>query len=145
MTEFVEAKDVDGQLYVSATGLIDALERARESGREIERAKWMCMLTPHERRMVRVRERCAEAGVAVEEVMSPTQRRRMQACWVRQDLYLEFSEEGMTSSDIGRFFNRDHTTVIHGIKVAKERRDARGSGKEVQQADSAVCAADTDD
>jgi len=52
----IEARDIDGHLYVSAARLSEALERAREAGMEIERAKWMCMLTPAERKRVLKRE-----------------------------------------------------------------------------------------
>ena len=60
MSGLIEARDVDGELYVSATGLANALERARKQGMEIERAKWLCMLTPSERKRVLAREERAE-------------------------------------------------------------------------------------
>jgi chromosomal replication initiation ATPase DnaA len=66
-------------------------------------------------------------------------------------LFLEFREEGMSLPEIGRFFKRDHTTVCHGIKVARERRNGLGNTGELRQAvkaaeaASAIRAADPDD
>jgi hypothetical protein len=48
MNDMVEAMDVGGELYVSAHNLADALERAREAGREIERARWANAAQPME-------------------------------------------------------------------------------------------------
>ena len=42
-------------------------------------------------------------------------------CHARQDAWLEIYHEGYSMPRIGRFFNRDHTTVLHGIKAAKAR------------------------
>lgn len=123
MPEIIEARDVDGKLYVSAHDLTAALERAREQGKEIERAKWMCMLTPYERRLVRVREACAEAGVRFEDLMDGRNRKDEKVVGLRHRLFYEFREEGMSLPEIGRFFKRDHTTVLHGIQKERERRD----------------------
>lgn len=124
MSELVEARDVDGQLYVSAVGLTKALDKAREQGKEIERAKWMGMLTPLERRMMRVREACVEGGVDIHELMTG-RGRDPKVVKVRQRLFHEFREEGMSLPDIGRFFKRDHTTVLYGIHKERERREAQ--------------------
>lgn len=134
MPDFVEARDVDGELYVSAKNLVEAIDRAREAGKETERAKWMCMLTPRERRMVRLREACAESGYTVEQVMGKSGQKDLKLTYLRQDIWLEFREEGMSLAEIGRFFKRDHTTVLYGINRAKERKDARDNGKEIRQA-----------
>jgi chromosomal replication initiation ATPase DnaA len=130
----VEARDIDGELYISATNLVEAIERARESGKEMERAKWMCMLTPHERRMVRVRELCADAGYTVDQLMGKSSPKDVKLTHLRQDIWLEFREGGMSLADLGRFFKRDHTTIHYGISMAKERRNARNTGEEIRQA-----------
>lgn len=39
----------------------------------------------------------------------------------RQGMWLALSQRGMSSCEIGRRFNRDHSTVLHGLKSAKER------------------------
>lgn len=122
MSELFDARDVDGQLYVSALGLTQALEKAREQGKEIERAKWMSMLTPYERRIVRVREACVEGGVDIHELMTG-RGRDPKVVRVRQRLFHEFREEGMSLPEIGRFFKRDHTTVLYGIHKERERRE----------------------
>ena len=123
MTDTFEARDLDGQLYVSALCLTQALDKAREQGKEIERAKWMCMLTPYERRLVRVREACAEAGVAYDDLMEGRNHKDEKVVQLRNRLFYEFREEGMSLPDIGRFFKRDHSTVRHGIQKERERRD----------------------
>lgn len=44
----------------------------------------------------------------------------------RQAVMLAMHETGRyTLPEIGRALHRDHTTVMHGIKRARERRDAR--------------------
>jgi hypothetical protein len=139
MSELVEARDVDGHLYVSALGLTQALEKAREQGKEIERAKWLCMLTPYERRMVRVREACIEADISFDDLMGTT--RTAKVCRVRHRLFYEFNSEGMSLPEIGRFFNRDHTTVLHGVNAEKERRNGLGNTGEFRQAIEAAEAA----
>jgi chromosomal replication initiation ATPase DnaA len=40
----------------------------------------------------------------------------------RQDCMATLAENGLCISEIGRIFNRDHTTVSHGIKAHKARR-----------------------
>lgn len=151
MSDLVEARDFNGELYVSAGNLVAALDRAREIGADHERVRLLSMMTPHERRVLRVREACADAGLTFEELMTPTSNRYAKTCVLRQDLFLEFREEGMSLPEIGRFFKRDHTTVCHGIKVARERRNGLGNTGELRQAvkaaeaASAIRAADPDD
>lgn len=132
MSELVEARDFNGELYISATNLVEALQRARESGAEHERIRLSSMMTPYERKILRVREVCAECGVSFNDVMS--RNKLPNVAHARQRLFLEFREMGMSLSDIGRFFGRDHTTVIHGINAEKERRDARNREQEIRQA-----------
>lgn len=48
MSDLVEARDVDGELYVSAHNLAKALEKAREMGRELEAARWANAAEPME-------------------------------------------------------------------------------------------------
>ena len=120
MSNLVEARDIDGQLYVSAHNLIKAVERARESGAEHERLRLLSMMTPNERRKLLVAQACAEAGVSLEDVMGSC--RLSKVCRVRQKMFSIFRDEGMTLPEIGRFFGRDHTTVLYGIKVERERQ-----------------------
>jgi hypothetical protein len=69
MSELVEARDIDGQLYISAHNLTQAIERARKSGAEHERVRLLSMMTPAERRGLRVIEVCVDAGVSPKDVM----------------------------------------------------------------------------
>lgn len=42
----------------------------------------------------------------------------------RQEAYLRLRELGWTLPRIGRRMKRDHTTIMHGIQRAKQRREA---------------------
>lgn len=149
MSELAEARDFNGELYVSANNLVAALERARKNGAEHERVRLTSMLTPHERKLLRVREVCAEAEVSYEAVMGRNNFAHVSR--VRQRLFLEFREMGMSLPEIGRFFDRDHTTVLHGINAEKERRNGLGNtgefreAVEVAEAAGAICETDSDD
>lgn len=149
MSELVEARDFNGELYVSANNLVAALERARKNGAEHERIRLASMMTPHERKLLRVREVCAEAEVSYEAVMGRNNFAHVSR--VRQRLFLEFREMGMSLPEIGRFFDRDHTTVLHGINAEKERHNGMGNTGEFRQAieaaeaASAIREADSDD
>ena len=149
MSELVEARDIDGQLYISAHNLTQAIERARRSGAEHERVRLLSMMTPAERRGLRVIEVCVDAGVSPKDVMGTG--RLAKVCRVRQRLFYDFRAEGMSLPEIGRFFGRDHTTVLHGVNAEKERRNGMGNTGEFRQAieaaeeSSAVCKADSDD
>ena len=42
----------------------------------------------------------------------------------RQEAMLRMIEAGYSTPQIGRFFSKDHTTVIHAARVARARREA---------------------
>lgn len=132
MSDLVEARDIDGQLYVSAHNLIHAIERARDNGAEHERVRLLSLMTPNERRKLRVAEICAEAGISLEDVMGTS--RLSKVCRVRQRLFYLFREDGMSLPEIGRFFGKDHTTVLHGINMEKERRNGLGNKDKLSSA-----------
>lgn len=52
-----------------------------------------------------------------------TRRRFQNLVQARQDAMLLARECGNSLSHIGRVMNFDHTTILHGIKAAKARRD----------------------
>lgn len=62
------------------------------------------------------------AGFAVQHFKGPSRHREL--AWPRQDFMLAAHREGYSMPEIGRFLNRDHTTVLHGIRQA-EAREAR--------------------
>ena len=68
-----------------------------------------------------IAEMSFERGVPVCDVLSKT-RGTQSTAHLRQDIMLRLYEHGYTSVDIGRFINRDHTTVLHGIQQARVRR-----------------------
>jgi chromosomal replication initiation ATPase DnaA len=67
----------------------------------------------------RVDTACETAGITLEYVRSPSRvgdlvRRRQHVMWL-------LHTGGMSSPEIGRRLDRDHTTVLHGIKKHEER------------------------
>jgi len=72
------------------------------------------------RAMATIADMIAESyGVSVEAMKG--QSRRKGIVVARQHAMWSMSEFGYSRSEIGRFFNRDHTTALHGIR-AHERR-----------------------
>lgn len=62
----------------------------------------------------------ARTGVTMAEMMGV--RRHKFIARARQIAYYEAHKRGMSASDIARAMLRDHTTVIHGIRVEAQRR-----------------------
>lgn len=75
-------------------------------------------MTPRERTLEAVREVGARYGIALDVLLSD--RRDRPTAWARFHCYAHLYERGMTASEIGRIFNRDHSTILHGIKRAEE-------------------------
>jgi len=74
----------------------------------------------YKRRMADIVAAVALANdVTVAELKSDDRTR--QISWPRQDAMLAMSEDGFSLKQIGLFFKRDHTTVLHGIRAAKAR------------------------
>ena len=63
---------------------------------------------------------CGVGDVTVEELKGPSRFRKV--CVVRQEFMYQARKQGETASGIARFLNRDHTTILHGIKAAEKRR-----------------------
>ncbi len=57
-------------------------------------------------------------GVTLDEMRDPT--RTQMKVRARQLLMFKAMNEGVTSSVIGEFINRDHTTVLHGVNKIKQ-------------------------
>ena len=73
------------------------------------------LLTPHERRVAWLKQLCDDCGVCYGDVMGRSRFKRVSN--VRALAYHKFIEDGMSLSAVGRFFDRDHTTVM---KVARK-------------------------
>lgn len=58
-------------------------------------------------------------GITLSQMVGPS--RDARAAHARQDAMLAAYEAGYSMSSIGRAFNRHHTTVLHGIRRARER------------------------
>lgn len=60
------------------------------------------------------------SGFTVEDLCSPKRTRAI--AHVRQDCMLAIRRStSLGLSQIGQFFNRDHTTVMHGIRASEKR------------------------
>lgn len=72
----------------------------------------------------------AEFGVSRAQLMAPTRSSRRVA-WARQvAMWLFWQEEGCCSySRVGEVFNRDRTTVRHGVKTALNRLSDQDADK----------------
>ena len=68
------------------------------------------LLTPHERRVAWLKQLCEDSGVCYRDVMGRSRFKRISN--VRSVAYLKFRQDGLTLSQIGDFFGRDHTTVV---------------------------------
>jgi chromosomal replication initiation ATPase DnaA len=68
------------------------------------------LLTPHERRVAWLKQLCDDCGVCYDDVMGRSRLKRISD--VRALAYLKFRQDGLTLPTIGRFFGRDHTTVM---------------------------------
>lgn len=62
---------------------------------------------------------CAEHGLTLRFLIGSSRQRRV--AWPRQDAFRMCYEAGHTMEEIGRFFDRDHTTVLYGIRCARKR------------------------
>jgi chromosomal replication initiation ATPase DnaA len=72
------------------------------------------MLTPRERRTMKIREICERRGVALKDVMGRS--RFKNVCLARKEAYVMLRGEGMLYPAIAKIFGRDHTTVIDGVR-----------------------------
>ena len=61
-----------------------------------------------------------ENGVTLAGLLSPKRDRRL--AHPRQDAYRILNKEmGLSLSHIGTIFDRDHTTIMHGVKASEAR------------------------
>ena len=74
------------------------------------------LLTPHERRVAWLKQLCEEYDVCYKDVMGRSRLKHISDVSARA--YIKFRQDGMTLPVIGRFFGRDHTTVM---KVTNNR------------------------
>lgn len=67
---------------------------------------------------------CTERCVPIAELMSDA--RRAQVAHARQEVMRLAVDAGFSTTQVGRFLGRDHSTVVHGIKAARARLAGRG-------------------
>lgn len=80
---------------------------------------WIRTRTPRERRMAIIAEVAECHGLAVDDMTGTARTRDIVAArW--EAMARIRTEFGDTLPMIGRLFNRDHTTVVHGLKRYEE-------------------------
>jgi len=65
----------------------------------------------------------AERAVGLPKGATYTRSRAREIAWARQAGMLLAHENGNSYSHIARMLNMDHTTIMHGVKAARERRE----------------------
>lgn len=85
------------------------------------------MLTPLQRRIDWLHRLCEERGVSFDDVMGRS--RLARDCMVRSEAYIKFRNDGWSLPAIGRFFNRDHTTVLSGINYFMRKKNGQHKQK----------------
>jgi len=74
----------------------------------------------------RITEYCERTGIPRDVLMGRTRRRAV--AWARQELMLDLHIlDGLSFAKIGRKLNRDHTTVMHGVRAAASRQERKRS------------------
>jgi len=81
---------------------------------------------------VTMKEICQEIsdlyGVSVDELLGP--KRTKSISNARQHaMYLMAEQRHLSLPRIGSFFNRDHTTILHGVRAHKARMEAATSAE----------------
>lgn len=78
-------------------------------------------LEPESRSMMRiVADIARDNGLTLSEIRSDARFKAI--CWPRQAAYAMLLDAGFSSAGVGRFFGRDHTTVLDGAAKARARR-----------------------
>jgi chromosomal replication initiation ATPase DnaA len=86
------------------------------------------MLTPRERRRMKIEQICDRRRVTVEELMGRSRFKRV--CAARKEAYVMLRQERLSFPTIGRMFGRDHTTVVDGVQ--RYERDQHERKKETK-------------
>lgn len=77
--------------------------------------------TPRAKLLARVREIAADYGVELMDVLGRDRTRRISQA--RQHAMRELRDMGLTMPQIGTILHRDHTTILHGIRMAQRRME----------------------
>lgn len=73
---------------------------------------------------------CRKHGITVAEILSPRRDKRLNL--VRQEIWYRLTRETtMSLPQIGRRFNRDHTSILHGVRKHAQLLRDRGNSQGV--------------
>ena len=78
-------------------------------------------MTPAQQTRLIIAEVAERHGITVEQIMGDSRKRHIS--WPRQEAMYELGRRSkwMSLTAIARFFGRDHTTILHGIRKHCER------------------------
>ena len=80
----------------------------------------MYVRTPRERTLSVIRTIAVRHGCTAQEILGPCKLRHLvEARW---ECIALFRKRGMSTSEIGRLMNRDHTTIIHALQKMSMRK-----------------------
>lgn len=74
----------------------------------------MIVRTPYERAMDEIGLIALRHGITRDDILSRKKSRHIVEA--RNHCFWHFRQSGKSYPQIGRFFNRDHTTVLHGVR-----------------------------
>ena len=77
-------------------------------------------VTPRQFTMALIEMIAREHGVTMAELMGVS--RRQKYCIARREIWRVLRDQGISLPRIGRMFNRDHTTILHGLRRIETTR-----------------------
>lgn len=77
-------------------------------------------MTPRERTLNLIATVCEQFDVCPQDVLGRT--RFAHIVRARFQCYADLYAMGLTASEIGRVFKRDHSTILHGLKRAENQQ-----------------------
>lgn len=81
------------------------------------------LATPNEARVDAIVRAVSEA-TGISRIAIYSQSRRREIAHARQIVMHEAHKQGLSVNQIARALNRDHTTILHGIRAEETRRAA---------------------
>jgi chromosomal replication initiation ATPase DnaA len=74
-------------------------------------------MTPRQANMLQIEAIAKAHCFTLEDILGPRKFKPLVA--VRRKCIVVLREKGHTTTEIGRIMNRDHTTVVHALKMSK--------------------------
>lgn len=72
-------------------------------------------MTPREKNMVEIRQIAHNYGYTVEDILGPSRNRHLVI--VRRECVAMLRAKGLSTVQIGKIMDRDHSTIVHSLQV----------------------------